>query len=156
MTKRWVFWFIVLLLAIPAQAADECDCDHFPWEPECVSICGARILNMASARELKVFLDLDEDTASRIVNVREEQPLAKFESLEGLQDRLSGEQFEKIREALVDLGPLQAEYLLSEPAERRELWEAAVEVDAEWLPERMNVGLTQELAPEVREEEPQS
>ena len=110
-------WY--LLSASIVRAA--CDCDHYPYRPRrCESTCGAQLLNQASKAELETFLHLDEPLAQRIVELKESRPNETFSTLSDIRPSLPQEDYNKLLQALDNLEPIEAEYLIQAAGKKQE------------------------------------
>jgi hypothetical protein len=59
-------------LGVPARAAAECDCDHYPYQPDppCDKVCSARVFSNSTEADLMV-LGIDRPLAHAIVEARQ-------------------------------------------------------------------------------------
>lgn len=109
-----------LFAVVQNAEAATCDCNHFPWKPEtCVNLCGGLVLSLANSAELTKFLDVTPATAQKVILLRKNSG-NKINSLESLKPSLSQEEYEKIIQSIGGLEPLEAEYLVQPPDERRD------------------------------------
>ena len=105
-----------------ASAEAQCDCDHFPWTPDsCVDVCGALVLRQATEAELKTFLNLEPTTARSIVEMQARA--TQLQSLKQVGSALSQQEYKKILESLLKLEPLEAQYHVQSPEQRRSFLE---------------------------------
>lgn len=117
-----VVWLALLTMALPSASQEKCDCNHFPWEPEtCVDICGALVLSRTTVDEIATFLELKQSTAEKIVELRQNTPGRKFESLAPIRNSLPATEYKSLVQSFGQLTPLEAQYLVQTPGQRRAL-----------------------------------
>jgi hypothetical protein len=113
---------VIFICSLPV-AAVQCDCNHFPWSPDCIDVCGALILNQSSKAELTTFLHLDNSTAQKIVSLKASKPAKGIESLKVVEAVLPPDKFKDLVNSLVKLKPLEAQYLTANPGNKKDFRE---------------------------------
>ncbi len=115
-----VLFLSFFVLGLTAPLLGECDCSHWPWPPECQKPCTAKILQLASEKELAVFLDLDKQTIQKIILVRSKKKLV---SPDDLKPALTESQIQEINVRIARLTRLEIHFLVAPREERNTLGE---------------------------------
>lgn len=126
--RRFIIGTAATLFTLPTVAAAQCDCNHFPWEPEsCVDICGARLFNQTNAAEITTFLSLKPATVDKILELRGRVSGGKFDSLKEVKNGLPADEYESVVRSLERLDPFVGRYLLLSPDARNRFHEMAMD-----------------------------
>jgi hypothetical protein len=103
---------IALLLAAKSAGADDCDCLTFPFQPDppCAQVCHLRVLKEATPAALESELEIDKETADKVVDLRSQANVPK--RVEDYRPALSSHEFHEVKRGLDRLDENKVKKLL--------------------------------------------
>jgi outer membrane protein OmpA-like peptidoglycan-associated protein len=78
----------------PGAEALDCDCSHFPWQPqECVEYCGTLLLRAASDADIELLFEDTPNFAAALAAARRDVSPVTFSGVQALMEGTAGAEF---------------------------------------------------------------
>lgn len=115
---------IVVATTLNADECSKCDCAHFPWKSTCKSCCSLNVLNNSSTKQLRRYLDLDDESLSKLAALKTSNKNGKITSLDELKAVVGEQKMSEIDQKIADLGENQARYLAAPQSNKKAVYVA--------------------------------